>query len=156
MGRLIQLFTPYMRRQQAGKIVDIASMGGKIYTPLGAWYHATKHAVEGLFDSLRLELKPFGVDVIVIQPGIILTDFGAVLDGPLQKFSGNGAYADLAAKVARGTADTYAKGNGSSNSGRGRRRVSGAEGPPPQDPLRRGQIRKLPDGHPQMAWRPHV
>ncbi|SHF71908.1 Short-chain dehydrogenase [Kaistia soli DSM 19436] len=114
MGRLIQLFTPYMRRQKAGKIVNIASMGGKIYTPLGAWYHATKHAVEGLSDSLRLELSPFGIDVIVIEPGIILTDFGAVLDGPLQKFSGKGAYADLAAKVARGTADTYAKGNGSS------------------------------------------
>jgi NAD(P)-dependent dehydrogenase (short-subunit alcohol dehydrogenase family) len=113
MGRLIQLFTPHMRRQKAGRIVNIASMGGKIYTPLGAWYHATKHAVEGLSDSLRLELAPFGIDVIVIEPGIILTDFGAVLDGPLQKFSGTGAYADLAAKVARGTADTYAKGNGS-------------------------------------------
>jgi NAD(P)-dependent dehydrogenase (short-subunit alcohol dehydrogenase family) len=113
MGRLIQLFTPYMRLQKAGKIVNIASMGGKIYTPLGAWYHATKHAVEGLSDSLRLELAPFGIDVIVIQPGIILTDFGAVLDGPLQKYSGTGAYADLAAKVARGTAETYARGNGS-------------------------------------------
>jgi NAD(P)-dependent dehydrogenase (short-subunit alcohol dehydrogenase family) len=114
MGRLIQLFTPYMRQKKAGKIVNIASMGGKIYTPLGAWYHATKHAVEGMSDALRLELAPFGIDVIVIQPGIILTDFGAVLDGPLQKFSGKGAYADLAAKVARGTVETYAKGDGSS------------------------------------------
>jgi NAD(P)-dependent dehydrogenase (short-subunit alcohol dehydrogenase family) len=113
MGRLIQLFTPYMRQQRAGKIVNIASMGGKIYTPLGAWYHATKHAVEGLSDGLRLELQPFGIDVIVIEPGIILTDFGAVLEGPLQKFSGKGAYAELAAKVARGTTETYAKGDGS-------------------------------------------
>jgi NAD(P)-dependent dehydrogenase (short-subunit alcohol dehydrogenase family) len=114
MGRLIQLFTPHMRRQKAGKIINIASMGGKIYTPLGAWYHATKHAVEGLSDALRLELAPFGIDVIVIEPGIILTDFGAVLDGPLQKFSGKGAYADLAGQVARGTVETYAKGDGSS------------------------------------------
>ncbi|MGF3022427.1 oxidoreductase [Methylobacterium aquaticum] len=114
MGRLIQLFTPSMRQKKAGKIVNIASMGGKIYTPLGAWYHATKHAVEGLSDCLRLELAPFGIDVIVIEPGIILTDFGAVLDGPLQKYSGKGAFADLAAKVSRSTVETYEKGNGSS------------------------------------------
>lgn len=113
LARLTQLVIPHMRRQKAGRIVNMSSMGGKIYTPMGAWYHATKHAVEGLSDSLRLELQPFGIDVIVIEPGIILTEFGAVIDGPLQKFSGHGVYADMAAKVARATADTYARGNGS-------------------------------------------
>lgn len=114
LGRLTQLVVPHMRRQKAGRIVNISSMGGKIYTPLGAWYHATKHAVEGLSDCLRLELAPFGIDVIVIEPGIILTDFGAVVDGSLQKFSGKGAYAELAGKVVKATSDAYSKGNGSS------------------------------------------
>jgi NAD(P)-dependent dehydrogenase (short-subunit alcohol dehydrogenase family) len=113
LARLTQLVVPYMRRQQSGRIVNISSMGGKIYTPMGAWYHATKHAVEGLSDSLRLELRPFGIDVIVIEPGIILTEFGSVMDGSLQKFSSQGAYADMASQVAQATANTYAKSNGS-------------------------------------------
>lgn len=113
LGRLTQLVAPHMRQQKSGRIVNISSMGGKIYTPMGAWYHATKHAVEGLSDSLRLELKPFGIDVIVIEPGIILTEFGAVMDGSLQKFSSRGAYADMASRVAQATANSYAKGNGS-------------------------------------------
>jgi short-subunit dehydrogenase len=69
LARLTQLALPYMRDRGAGKIVNISSVGGKIYTPLGAWYHATKHALEGWSDSLRLELKPLGIDVIVIEPG---------------------------------------------------------------------------------------
>lgn len=75
MARLTQLVLPYMRQKRAGKIVNVSSMGGKIYTTLGAWYHATKHAVEGYSDCLRLELKQFGIDVIVIEPGGIQTDF---------------------------------------------------------------------------------
>ncbi|MCU1652217.1 MAG: Estradiol 17-beta-dehydrogenase, partial [Pseudonocardia sp.] len=78
LARLTQLALPYMRDRGAGKIVNISSVGGKIYTPLGAWYHATKHALEGWSDSLRLELKPLGIDVIVIEPGIIRTEFGDV------------------------------------------------------------------------------
>jgi len=113
MARLTQLAVPYMRRQKAGRIVNISSMGGKIYTPMGAWYHATKHAVEGLSDCLRLELRPFGIDVIVIEPGIIMTDFGNVLEGPLLKYSGKGAYGDLAAKVARATSHAYETRDGS-------------------------------------------
>lgn len=55
LARLTQLVLPHMRERGSGKIVDISSVGGKIYTPLGAWYHATKHALEGWSDSLRLE-----------------------------------------------------------------------------------------------------
>lgn len=91
LARLTQLVLPYMRQQGAGTIVNISSMGGNIYTPLGAWYHATKHAVEGWSDCLRLELKPFGIDVIVIEPGIMQTEFGDVLVGPLLERSGKGA-----------------------------------------------------------------
>ena len=114
LARLTQLLVPYMRKQKAGKIINMSSMGGKIYTPLGAWYHATKHAVEGLSDCLRLELAPFGVDVVVIEPGIILTEFGNVVEGPMKQHSGAGAYAEMAARVARATARSYQTGGGSS------------------------------------------
>lgn len=111
---LIQMLVPHMRQKRAGKIINITSMGGKIYTPLGAWYHASKHALEGLSDSLRLELQQFGIDVVVVEPGIIETDFGNVVGGPMLKFSGKSAYGSLAAKVAKATADSYRPGAGSS------------------------------------------
>jgi short-subunit dehydrogenase len=110
LARLTQLVLPYMRERGAGKIVNLSSMGGKIYTPLGAWYHATKHAIEGWSDSLRLELKPFGIDVIVIEPGIIETEFGHVFIGPMIERSGQGPYADLAHKVADATRESYKSG----------------------------------------------
>jgi short-subunit dehydrogenase len=113
LARLTQLALPYMRDRGAGKIVNISSVGGKIYTPLGAWYHATKHALEGWSDSLRLELKPLGIDVIVIEPGIIRTEFGDVLVGPMLDRSGDGAYAGLARKVADVTRASYEAGGGS-------------------------------------------
>lgn len=111
---LIQLLVPYMRRQRAGKIINITSMGGKIYTPLGAWYHASKHALEGLSDSLRLELQQFGIDVVVVEPGIILTEFGNVAEGPMLKFSGRTVYGPLAERAARATGNSYRDGGGSS------------------------------------------
>jgi short-subunit dehydrogenase len=113
LARLTQLALPYMREQGAGKIVNISSMGGKIYTPLGSWYHATKHALEGWSDCLRLELAPFGIDVIIIEPGAIQTEFGDVMVGPMLERSGSSAYADLAQRVASATRDSYADGKAS-------------------------------------------
>lgn len=110
LARLTQLALPYMRAQGAGKIVNISSMGGKIYTPLGSWYHATKHALEGWSDCLRLELARFGIDVIVIEPGAIETAFGDVLMGPMLERSGQGPYADMAHKVANTVKASYEKG----------------------------------------------
>ncbi len=107
LARLTQLVLPHMREQQWGKIVNISSMGGKIYTPLGAWYHATKHALEGWSDCLRLELKPHGIDVIIVEPGVIQTDFGDVLIDPMLARSGDGPYAELAHKVADATRKSY-------------------------------------------------
>lgn len=112
-ARLTQLLLPHMRERRSGKIINITSMGGKIYTPLGAWYHASKHALEGWSDCLRLELSSFGIDVVVVEPGIIRTDFGRVLEGPMMKFSGEGAYASMARNVARATADSYERSGGS-------------------------------------------
>lgn len=113
LARLTQLVLPSMREQGSGTIVNISSMGGKMYTPLGSWYHATKHALEGWSDCLRIELAPFGVDVVVIEPGIIETEFGDVLIGPMLERSGDGPYAELAHKVAQATRDSYEKGGGS-------------------------------------------
>src|SRR5262249_10468742 len=76
LPRLTQLVLPGMRRQRWGKIVNLSSMGGKLTFPGGGFYHATKHAVEALSDALRFEVRGFGVDVIVIEPGPIKTSFG--------------------------------------------------------------------------------
>ena len=107
LARITQLVLPKMREQKNGRIVNISSMGGKIYTPLGAWYHATKHAVEGWSDCLRLEVKPFGIDVVVVEPGGIKTPWGTIAANNLRKNSANGAYATFAKTVADGMEKTY-------------------------------------------------
>lgn len=114
LARLTQLVLPGMREKGAGKVINISSMGGRIYTPLGAWYHASKHALEGWSDCLRLELQPFGIDVVVIQPGIIRTEFGDVMTAPMLDRSGEGPYGDLAQTLAKSVRDSYEKGGGSS------------------------------------------
>jgi NAD(P)-dependent dehydrogenase (short-subunit alcohol dehydrogenase family) len=113
LAHLTQLVLPYMRAQKNGKIINLSSMGGKMYTPLGAWYHATKHALEGWSDCLRLELKQFGINVVIIEPGIITTEFGDVLMEPMLKRSAGGPYEKLAKAVAKATQQSYAKGGGS-------------------------------------------
>jgi NAD(P)-dependent dehydrogenase (short-subunit alcohol dehydrogenase family) len=80
---LTQLVLPAMRAQHWGKIVNLSSMGGRLTFPGGGWYHATKHAVEALSDALRFEVKGFGVDVIVVEPGLITTEFGEAAAGAL-------------------------------------------------------------------------
>lgn len=107
MARLIQLVTPAMRENHYGKIINISSMGGKIWTKFGGWYHATKYAVEGLSDCLRMELKPFGIDVVVVEPGGIKTDWGIIAAKNLKKTSSNGAYAEAANKAADGMIKNY-------------------------------------------------
>lgn len=109
-ARLTQLLLPAMRQKGAGTIVNITSMGGKIYTLLGAWYHATKHALEGWSDSLRLELAPFGIRVVIVEPGLIETGFGDVVADGLLKRSGQGAYAKVTQAVAKSTREAYGHG----------------------------------------------
>lgn len=107
LARLTQLVLPGMRERRAGTIVNVSSMGGRIYTLMGSWYHATKHALEGWSDCLRLELAPFGIDVVVIQPGIIRTEFADVLIDPLLERSGDTAYGEMARGLAEGTRKRY-------------------------------------------------
>jgi len=98
LARLIQLVLPAMRRQHSGRIINISSIGGSLGQPHGAWYHATKYAVEGLSDSLRMELKQFGIDVVIIKPGAIVTEWNTIARENLIKVSGNTVYQNLARK----------------------------------------------------------
>lgn len=99
LARMTQLVLPAMRKHHTGKIVNISSMAGKISTPFGAWYHATKYALEGLSDCLRMETKPFGIDVILIEPGAIKTNWGSIAADNLAEVSAKGAYAKQANHV---------------------------------------------------------
>lgn len=114
LASLTQKVLPHMRNQKAGTIINISSMGGKVYTPLGAWYHATKHALEGWSDSLRLELKQFGINVVIIEPGAIKTEFGDVMTAPMMERSGSGPYSALAKAMERAASESYEKPNASS------------------------------------------
>ena len=107
MARLTQLLLPSMRAKKSGKIINLSSMGGKVYFPMGSWYHATKHAVEGWSDCLRIELSPFNIDVVIIEPGVIATEFGDVIMEPLVQRSGKGAYAPMANSFAKAMTDSY-------------------------------------------------
>jgi NAD(P)-dependent dehydrogenase (short-subunit alcohol dehydrogenase family) len=92
LARLVQLVTPTMREQQSGRIINLSSVGGKFYEPLGAWYHATKFAVEGFSDSLRLELAPYGVRVVIVEPGPIRTEWNELARAHLVSSSAGTAY----------------------------------------------------------------
>lgn len=98
LARLTQLVLPQMRNQKSGRIINVASIAGKIGEPHGAWYHASKFAVEGLSDCLRMEVKQFGINVIVIEPGLIKTEWNTIAEGKLTKVSGNTPYSNLASK----------------------------------------------------------
>ena len=99
--QLIQLVTPIMRNQRSGKILNVTSVGGKIHTPFAAWYHGSKFALEGMSDVLRIELAPFGIDVIVIEPGAIKSEWSGIAAKHLVANSGSGAYAAAAQNQAK-------------------------------------------------------
>jgi NAD(P)-dependent dehydrogenase (short-subunit alcohol dehydrogenase family) len=97
---LTRLILPQMRKQRHGRIINVSSIGGRMTTPMGGWYHATKFALEGLSDSLRMEVKPFGIDVVVIQPGGVSTEWSGIARENLLAASGNGPYSELAKSMA--------------------------------------------------------
>jgi NADP-dependent 3-hydroxy acid dehydrogenase YdfG len=109
--RLTQLVLPGMRRQRRGRIVNLSSMGGRLVFPGGGFYHATKYAVEAISDALRFEVRGFGVQVVLIEPGLIRTAFSeAAVDSMDAPASGDDAYAAFHAAVARATKESYEKG----------------------------------------------
>ncbi|MXV90481.1 MAG: SDR family NAD(P)-dependent oxidoreductase [Acidimicrobiia bacterium] len=92
LAHLTQLVLPHMRAQGAGRIVNISSMVGKVFMPLAAWYDATKHALEGWSDCLRYETAPFGIQVVLIEPGAIKTEFDDVRMAQLETLPADSAY----------------------------------------------------------------
>lgn len=113
MAAMAQKVVPYMRKQKSGTIINTSSMGGKMYFPMGAWYHASKHAVEGLSDCLRLELKPFNIKVVILEPGFIATEFGSVLLNGFEKIRKDSAYKSIMDKIIEGTKKSEQGGNSS-------------------------------------------
>jgi NAD(P)-dependent dehydrogenase (short-subunit alcohol dehydrogenase family) len=105
---LTQLVLGKMREQRWGKIVNIGSMGGRLTFPGAGFYHATKHALEAISDALRFEVRGFGIDTILIEPGLIVTEFGnaavASMDGVAED---DGPYAQFNAKLMKLTTETY-------------------------------------------------
>jgi short-subunit dehydrogenase len=110
LARLSQLVLPSMRAAGRGTIVNISSMGGRIWTPIGGWYHATKHALEVLSDALRVETRPFGIKVVVVQPGSIASEWGAISAENLEAHSRSTAYRSLVEPMARALRNPPTKG----------------------------------------------
>lgn len=104
---LIQKVLPSMRNQRSGKIINISSMAGRFATPFSGWYHGTKYCVEALSDSLRLEVAPFGIKVVIIEPGLIQTDWGVIHGKNIRKYSENTAYIKNASAAAKYYEDGY-------------------------------------------------
>jgi NAD(P)-dependent dehydrogenase (short-subunit alcohol dehydrogenase family) len=108
---MCRLVLPKMREQGWGKIVNVSSMGGRFTFPGGGVYHASKHAVEALSDALRFEVKGFGVDVIIIEPGIIRTSFGETAVREIDAGTRDpGPYGKFNQAVAEATAGVYERG----------------------------------------------
>lgn len=103
LASITQKVIPGMRGQKSGKIINISSMGGKMYTPLGAWYHATKHALEGWSDCLRIELSSFDIDVVIVEPGGTKTEFTNVFMNNFFGNAENGPYSPMMQAVSKST-----------------------------------------------------
>jgi NAD(P)-dependent dehydrogenase (short-subunit alcohol dehydrogenase family) len=110
LARMCQLVLPAMRARRAGRIVNVSSMGANFTFPGGGFYHATKYAVEAISDALRFEVKGFGVDVVIIQPGLIRTGFADAATTAIEGAAGDGEYADFNAAVAASTRSVYERG----------------------------------------------
>ena len=107
LARLVQLVLPHMRKQKSGRIINVSSMGGRLTTYFGAWYHATKYALEAFSDALRMEVSDFGIDVSLIEPGGIKTDWGIIAADKLANSAKGGAYEKEASKTAEGMKKQY-------------------------------------------------
>lgn len=101
LASLTQMVLPYMREQRNGRIINISSIAGKMVFYYGGWYNVTKYAIEAFSDALRMEMRPFGIDVVKIQPGAIKTDWGIIAARHLKESSINTAYEESGVRWAR-------------------------------------------------------
>ena len=109
LARLTQLVIPHMRQQGSGRIVNLASIAGKLALYFGGWYHVSKFAVEGFSDALRMELKPYGIDVVIIEPGGIRTEWGVIAADHLAESSKGTVYEQAALNEANAMKYTYTR-----------------------------------------------
>ena len=100
LARLTQLVLPYMRQQRSGRIVNTSSIAGKMVFYMGGWYNVTKYSVEAFSDALRMEMKPFGIDVVMIEPGAIKTDWGIIAAKHLKESTAGTAYEEVGSQWA--------------------------------------------------------
>lgn len=107
LARLCQLVLPAMRKQHSGRIINIASVAGKSVIYYGGWYHVSKYAVEALSDALRIEVQPFDIDVVIIEPGAIKTNWGIIAADHLVETSKETAYAETGAMMAQNLRGMY-------------------------------------------------
>lgn len=100
LARLCQLVLPAMRAQRSGRIVNLSSIAGRMVFLFGGWYHVSKYSVEALSDAMRMELKPYGIEVVMIEPGLIKTDWGLIAARHLQESSAGTPYAEAGGRWA--------------------------------------------------------
>ncbi|MCR4658908.1 MAG: SDR family NAD(P)-dependent oxidoreductase [Bacteroidales bacterium] len=100
LARMCQLVLPAMRSQHSGRIVNLSSVAGRTVIPFGGWYHVSKYSVEALSDAMRMELKPYGIDVIKIEPGAIKTDWGIIAARHLRESSAGTPYEEAGTRWA--------------------------------------------------------
>lgn len=107
LAQISRLVLPYMRKQGEGRIINISSMAGRFSSPFLGWYHASKYCVEALSDAMRLEVMDFGIKVILIEPGLIQTNWGKIAADNIKKYSGNSDYSKNANSVAKFYEENY-------------------------------------------------
>ncbi len=100
LARMTQLVLPYMREQRSGRIVNVASIAGRITFCFAGWYNASKYAVEALSDATRMEVRPYGIDVAIVEPGGVYSAWGRIAAEQLRKASGDTVYEEKAGRMA--------------------------------------------------------
>ena len=108
-ARLQQAVLPHMRKQKSGRIINVSSVVGEVSTPILGWYAATKHSVEAMSDALRMEVKPFNIDVVKIQPGAVNTGFDEVAFAKMDASNIPGDYKPMADEFKTYMVDSYSK-----------------------------------------------
>ena len=98
---------PIMRENRFGRIINISSAAGRVVNYLGGWYHASKYALEALSDALRMETKEFGIDVVLIEPGGIKTEWGIIAAENLKQSAKGGVYEQTATRVSESLKKHY-------------------------------------------------
>jgi len=111
LARLTQEVVPHMRKARSGSIVNVSSIAGKVHNLFGGWYHSTKFALECYSDCLRLELKEFGINVVIVEPGVIKTDFIEVMGPPFLERSTGGPYEQKAKKFLENFSKMFERGS---------------------------------------------